>query len=119
MSLCSELRSINLLAELHQAEDAKAAIKIEDEELVAEYYGFRQQLEQMNADFREVVTHPTYSIPFLKPGRLVKVKYQNLDFGWGVVLNYQKRLAPKVPMNDYLYSLFDTDLEPCCPWSQS
>ena len=50
----------------------------------------------MNADFREVITHPAYSLPFMRPGRLVKIKHQKLDFGWGVVVNYQKRLPPKV-----------------------
>ncbi len=69
---------------------------IADESEVADYYEYRQQLDQMGSDFREVITHPTYSLPFLQPGRLVKVKYQNLDFGWGVLINYQKRLPPKV-----------------------
>lgn len=69
---------------------------IQDEERVAEYYEFRQQLEQMNADFRDVITHPNYSLPFLQPGRLVKVKHKELDFGWGVILNYSKRLPGKV-----------------------
>jgi ATP-dependent RNA helicase DOB1 len=50
----------------------------------------------MLSDFREVITHPTYALPFLQPGRLVKVKYQNLDFGWGVVVNFEKRVTPKV-----------------------
>lgn len=69
---------------------------IPDEERVAEYYEFRQQLEQMSADFRDVITHPNYSLPFLQSGRLVKVKHKELDFGWGVILNYQKRLPAKV-----------------------
>ncbi|KAF8634053.1 hypothetical protein AX17_004317 [Amanita inopinata Kibby_2008] len=81
--------------ELRQEEEAKKQIEIPDETSVAEYYECRQQLDQMAADFREVVTHPTYSLPFLQPGRLVKVKYQKLDFGWGVIINYQKRLPPK------------------------
>ena len=50
----------------------------------------------MVSDFREVITHPTYSLPFLQTGRLVKVKYQKLDFGWGIVINFEKRIAPKV-----------------------
>lgn len=69
---------------------------VEDEKAIAEYYQCRQQLDQMSADFREVVTHPTYSLPFLQPGRLVKVKHKDLDFGWGIIINYQKRLPPKV-----------------------
>lgn len=77
-------------------EEKKGTTVIPDEALVAEYYEYRQQLDQMAADFRDVITHPTYSLPFLQPGRLVKVKYQKLDFGWGVIINYQKRLPPKV-----------------------
>ena len=69
---------------------------IPDEALVSQYYEYRQQLDQMGSDFREVITHPTYSLPFLNSGRLVKVKYQKLDFGWGVVINFEKRIAPKV-----------------------
>ena len=42
-----------------------------------------------------MITHPTYSLPFLQPGRLVKVKHEELDFGWGVVISFQKRLPPK------------------------
>lgn len=69
---------------------------IDNESLVAEYYDYRQQLDQMATDFREVITHPIYSLQFLQPGRLVKIKYKDLDFGWGVVFNMQKRLPPKV-----------------------
>ncbi|KAF8056903.1 rRNA-processing arch domain-containing protein [Lyophyllum atratum] len=81
--------------ELKQEEEARSTTVIPDEPLVAEYYEYRQQLDQMAGDFREVVTHPTYSLPFLQPGRLVKVKHQKVDFGWGVIVNYQKRLPPK------------------------
>jgi ATP-dependent RNA helicase DOB1 len=80
---------------LKKEEEAKNAMVIADEPLVAEYYEYRQQLDQMAADFRDVITHPTYSLPFLQGGRLVKVKYQKLDFGWGVIVGFQKRLPPK------------------------
>ena len=74
---------------------------IPDEDKIADYYDYRQQLDQLGADFREVITHPTYSLPFLQSGRLVKVKYGKLDFGWGVVINYQKRVPPKVDFMFY------------------
>lgn len=86
----------SLQLELKKEEEARSTMAIPDEELVSEYYEYRHQLESMSADFRAVVTHPTYSLPFLQPGRLVKVKYEKLDFGWGVIINYQKRLPPKV-----------------------
>ena len=88
------------MPELQKEEAKKAAITIPDEELVASYYEYRQQLDQMAADFREVITHPNYVLPFLQPGRLVKVKHGKLDFGWGIIVNYQKRLPPKVRVFD-------------------
>lgn len=88
--------SLMLSLELKLEEEARGSMVVPDEELVAQYYEYRQQLDQMSADFREVVHHPSYSLPFLQIGRLVRIKHKDLDFGWGVVINYQKRLPPKV-----------------------
>ncbi|KZT01456.1 antiviral helicase [Laetiporus sulphureus 93-53] len=77
--------------ELWQEEDRKRMITIPDESLVAEYSEYRQQLDQLAADFKTVITDPAYSLPFLQPGRLVKVKQQEDDFGWGVIISCQKR----------------------------
>jgi ATP-dependent RNA helicase DOB1 len=93
------------LPELEREEEARSTTIIPDEALVSQYYDCRQQLDEMVADFREVITHPTYSLPFLKGGRLVKVKYRNLDFGWGIVINFQKRLPPKVRLDSFLLLL--------------
>ncbi|KAF7979355.1 hypothetical protein HWV62_42795 [Athelia sp. TMB] len=81
--------------ELKLEEEAKDSSVIPDESQVAEYYEYRQQLDQMAQDFRDVITHPNYCLPFLQPGRLLKVKHQKLDFGWGVLINYTKRLPAK------------------------
>jgi ATP-dependent RNA helicase DOB1 len=86
----------NTRSEMQKEENLRDAITIPDESVVAAYYDYRQQLDRMAADFREVITHPNYSLPFLQPGRLIKVKYKDIDFGWGVVVNYQKRLPSKV-----------------------
>lgn len=94
-----------MVTELNKEEESKSAIVIPDEPRVAEYYEYRQQLDQMAADFREVITHPTYALPFLQGGRLVKIRHQKLDFGWGVIINFQKRVPSKVkayaPLLDY------------------
>ncbi|KAF9647643.1 antiviral helicase [Thelephora ganbajun] len=81
--------------ELQEEEEKKQAIVIPDEEVVADYWEYRKQLDEMSADFRDVITHPNYCLPFLQPGRLLKVKWQKLDFGWGVIINYQKRVPAK------------------------
>lgn len=70
---------------------------------MAAYYDYRQQLDQMGEDFRAVITHPTYSLPFLQAGRLVRVKHKDADFGWGVVINFQKRSKSKVSLHSLRY----------------
>ena len=95
-------------SELKREEEARGSIVIPEEESVVQYYEYRQQLDQMSADFREVIHHPSYSLPFLQPGRLVKVKHKDLDFGWGVIINYQKRVPPKVRLSIILFAHFLT-----------
>ncbi|GAO48543.1 putative ATP dependent RNA helicase [Saitoella complicata NRRL Y-17804] len=81
--------------ELQELEHSKQSFSIEDESTVADYYNLRQQLDTYANDMRAVVNHPDYSIPFMQAGRLVRVKHQGVDFGWGAVVNYNKRTAPK------------------------
>ncbi|KAF9036911.1 antiviral helicase [Hymenopellis radicata] len=64
---------------------------IDNEVLVAEYYNVRQQLDRLANDMTAVITHPAYCLPFMKPGRLIHIKFRDLDFGWGILINYQKR----------------------------
>lgn len=81
--------------ELEQAEqDLKQAV-VPEEEAADDYFGLAKQLDLLGQDYQEVISHPTYSLPFLQPGRLIKIKHESLDFGWGCVVNYQKRLPPK------------------------
>jgi ATP-dependent RNA helicase DOB1 len=77
-------------------EEKKAGSIVPEEESISEYYDIRQQLDELGKDFQAVVTHPTYALPFLQPGRLVTVKHGDQDFGWGVVVSFSQRAAPKV-----------------------
>jgi ATP-dependent RNA helicase DOB1 len=81
---------------LTELEEKKAGFVVPEEESIAEYYEIRKQLEELGKDFRAVITHPTYALPFLQPGRLVTVKHGDQDFDWGVVVNFSQRTAPKV-----------------------
>ncbi len=81
--------------ELRALDEQRAGIVIPDEDSIADYYELRQQLEILNKDLRDVLNHPTYSLPFLQPGRLVRVKHDGMEFGWGTVVNYHKRLGLK------------------------
>lgn len=81
--------------ELRQLEQDKNDFKIEDEDTIADYYDIRQQLDVLKGDLRTVLNHPQYALPFLQPGRLVRIRHETADFGWGVVVNYQKRRGPR------------------------
>ncbi len=84
-----------LQKELDVAKKKLAAIEVPEESTMEQYYELKNQLSMLNSDLQAVICHPNYSLPFLQPGRLVHVKHGDLDFGWGAVVTYQKRLAAK------------------------
>ncbi|CAE7136134.1 unnamed protein product, partial [Rhizoctonia solani] len=84
-----------LEAHLTELEEKKAGLIVPEEESIGEYYEIRSQLDELGKDLRTVITHPTYALPFLQPGRLVTVKHGDQDFGWGAVVNFTQRAAPK------------------------
>ncbi|KAG0018121.1 ATP-dependent RNA helicase mtr4 [Podila clonocystis] len=77
-------------------EAEKAQMVFDDEVAIAGYHDVRQQLTNLRKDVRDVVTHPTHALPYMQPGRVVKVSYEDQDFGWGVVSGYNKRLPTTV-----------------------
>ncbi|KAI7863459.1 rRNA-processing arch domain-containing protein [Spinellus fusiger] len=76
--------------ELAHLEVEKSEIVLEKAEEVEDYYNLRKQIDTYSRDIRDVINHPTYCLPFMQPGRLVKVKQGDVDFGWGAVVNYYK-----------------------------
>lgn len=53
---------------------------IEKEDAIAVYYDIREELNTLGKEFRSYITKSEYLLPFLQPGRLVKVynrKYAN------------------------------------------
>jgi ATP-dependent RNA helicase DOB1 len=88
---------------LKKAEKERDAIKVDREDEIKEYYELRQLLKEKGQDFQAVISHPTYSLPFLNPGRLIEVKDGDADFGWGVVVGYNKIINPKVcPLSHFV-----------------
>lgn len=100
---------LNHLIDLEHAEEEVGAFVVPEEEGIADYYELRRQMDEAKDDFQAVITHPSHILPFLQPGRLVKVKHGSLDFGWGVVVKYTKRAQEKVrksKSDDYILSSF-------------
>ena len=50
------------------------------EEEVATYYKLRQQLDKLGKEMQQFIVMPKYCVPFLQPGRMVKVGH--LVYTW-------------------------------------
>ncbi|XP_046900625.1 exosome RNA helicase MTR4 [Hypomesus transpacificus] len=94
-----------VVEKMSSLEEQYNAIQIPNEESVVTYYKIRQQLAKLAKEIEEFIHKPKYCLPFLQPGRLVKVKKDAADFGWGVVVNFSKKTNVKVisPEQDTLY----------------
>lgn len=106
-------------AEIKKYEEQYHTIEIPNQESVVTYFKIRQQLAKLGKEIQEFIHRPKYCLPFLQPGRLVKVeplslapssprrysrshvfspqvKNEDADFGWGVVVNFNKKTNVKV-----------------------
>ncbi|KAK3549494.1 hypothetical protein QTP86_002386 [Hemibagrus guttatus] len=89
-----------VVEKMQKLEDMYNSIEIPNEDSVVTYYKIRQQLAKLAKDIEEYVHKPKYCLPFLQPGRLVKVKKDDSDFGWGVVVNFSKKSNVKASTGD-------------------
>ena len=62
-----------LFTEVKSSEEQYNKIVIPNEESVVIYYKIRQQLAKLGKEIEEYIHKPKYCLPFLQPGRLVKV----------------------------------------------
>uniref|UniRef100_A0A8C6S417 Exosome RNA helicase MTR4 n=1 Tax=Neogobius melanostomus TaxID=47308 RepID=A0A8C6S417_9GOBI len=84
-----------VVEKMTKLEEQYHAIEIPNEESVVTYFKIRQQLAKLGKEIQEFIHKPKYCLPFLQPGRLVKVKNEDADFGWGVVVNFCKKSNTK------------------------
>jgi ATP-dependent RNA helicase DOB1 len=91
------------LPELHarrrQLERARLAVEVPHEAECAAFLALERQITASEAEIHAVVTKPVHIVPFLQPGRLVKVVEPSsaagggagADWGWGAVVCYTRR----------------------------
>ena len=63
---------------------------IENEDLVAQYHLLVKLEKEMMDEFNQYIMGPKYCLRFLVLGRLVWVKYNDMDFGWNMVVRYEE-----------------------------
>jgi ATP-dependent RNA helicase DOB1 len=74
-----------------ELEKQREEMKFEEEPVLSEYYDIYENLQSYKKNMRDIIVHPDYCTQYLQPGRLVKINHENLDYGWGVVVNYTKK----------------------------
>uniref|UniRef100_A0A674NHZ5 Exosome RNA helicase MTR4 n=1 Tax=Takifugu rubripes TaxID=31033 RepID=A0A674NHZ5_TAKRU len=84
-----------VVEKIKKYEEQYHTIEIPNQESVVTYFKIRQQLAKLGKEIQEFIHRPKYCLPFLQPGRLVKVKNEDADFGWGVVVNFNKKTNVK------------------------
>ena len=71
-------------------EEGYKTFDIPEEELLSEYYKLRKMSDEYSDRIRVIVFEPKNIIPYMSIGRLVKVKYEGNDFGWGMVVRCEE-----------------------------
>uniref|UniRef100_A0A182Y5L2 Helicase ATP-binding domain-containing protein n=1 Tax=Anopheles stephensi TaxID=30069 RepID=A0A182Y5L2_ANOST len=69
------------------------AVEIKDEQSIVSYHHIREQLDRLGQEFREYITRPVYLVPFLQPGRMIKIQSDAGEFEWGIIVNFKKENA--------------------------
>lgn len=85
---------------------------VPEEASISTYHHIRDQLEKLKAQFHTFYTSPEKLVPFLQPGRLVKIIQGSKEFDWGVIIDFEKpkdtskgpfsKAAPKVTVSTLL-----------------
>ena len=81
----------DLISEVDKLEKEHSEVFIENETESMTYYRIRLQLEKLSKQLEEFIHMPKYCLPFMQPGRVVKVRNGQQEFGWGVVVSFQKK----------------------------
>ena len=73
-------------------EQERDSMAIENEAEMAEYYDLTKQVTGYQADFRKIVNHHEFAVPFLQAGRLANILLDDgTDFGWCIVVAFTKK----------------------------
>lgn len=82
--------------ELKDLEQQYSELTIKDEEIVTNYFKIKNHLSNLNDRFLETIRQPGYLVPFLQPGRLMKlISDDGVELGWGAIVDFQKKINRK------------------------
>lgn len=62
-----------MFSEVKELCSAYNTVNVDRYDEISSYHDIREQLNRLSAEFQSFLTQPEYLVPFLQPGRLVKV----------------------------------------------
>lgn len=76
------------------------------EDFLREILAYKIQIEKYNEDVMKIINKPENLVPFLAPGRLIRIK----NWGWGIVVNFStktidvdlKKMKNKIILNNFI-----------------
>ncbi|XP_066375802.1 DExH-box ATP-dependent RNA helicase DExH9-like [Miscanthus floridulus] len=89
----------DLEKQIKELESERNSMVIEEEESLKDYYDLLQQHRSLKKDVHDIVLSPKHVLPFLQPGRLVRIEYStdepanfsiDENVTWGIIINFEK-----------------------------
>uniref|UniRef100_A0AC35TI48 Superkiller viralicidic activity 2-like 2 n=1 Tax=Rhabditophanes sp. KR3021 TaxID=114890 RepID=A0AC35TI48_9BILA len=82
------------LEDCNQKKALYDAIEIENEDELKNYFEIVHKIEELELACSAEIKKPNNILPFLYVGRLIKMKVDNSDFGWSILLDWKKTTKP-------------------------
>lgn len=89
----------DLEKQIKELESERNSMVIEEAESLKDYYDLLQQHRSLKKDVHDIVLSPKHVLPFLQPGRLVRIEYStdepanfsiDENVTWGIIINFEK-----------------------------
>ena len=84
----------DLEQQIKAAEAEYQTLSIPDPAAADQYFELVRLRDQLQAEALPHVQQPHVLLPFMQPGRVVHLRDDEQEYGWGIVINFRKRYQP-------------------------
>nr|CDJ94252.1 DNA RNA helicase and DSH domain containing protein [Haemonchus contortus] len=91
-----QFQNYDAIPELQRKVDEKMKeidnMRVEREREISAYFDMDKQIANLKTTIKKTICMPKYLVPFLHAGRMIHVVAGTRDFGWGVLINFHKKV---------------------------
>ncbi|PAV77833.1 hypothetical protein WR25_19969 [Diploscapter pachys] len=84
----------SLNEKINQKTEQLAKWQVEEESNLTALFDMKKQMDIHELTIKKIVRQPVHVVPFLQSGRMICIKAGTREFGWGVVVNYKRKINP-------------------------